>query len=192
MELRRNGDVAACGTIYHICSASHADYPAVKVIQEVLTDEPSGRLYKALVESGMAARVNGVAYGWKEPAAMLNMFARDEEREQRLFLLVWFIGMFCFFTLSQAKQGKYILPLFPAIALIVGRFWDDVIFDRQSLSYTKCIFVPVTFIAIVMVFGSAVGTWLVNNNHPEFLKVSLPMGMLFALSGAAMFITALF
>ncbi len=126
------------------------------------------------------------------PAAMLNMFARDEEREQRLFLLVWFIGMFCFFTLSQAKQGKYILPLFPAIALIVGRFWDDVIFDRQSLSYTKCIFVPVTFIAIVMVFGSAVGTWIVNNHRPEFLKVSLPMGTLFALSGAAMFITALF
>lgn len=126
------------------------------------------------------------------PAAMLNMFARDEEREQRLFLLVWFIGMFCFFTLSQAKQGKYILPLFPAIALIVGRFWDDVIFDRQSMSYTKCVFVPVTFIAIVMVFGGAVGTWIVNNHHPEFLKVSLPMGTLFALSGAVMFITALF
>ncbi|MCB7128984.1 MAG: glycosyltransferase family 39 protein, partial [Candidatus Brocadiales bacterium] len=40
------------------------------------------------------------------PAAILNMLSKDEERDQRLFLFVWFIGMFCFFSLSQAKQGK--------------------------------------------------------------------------------------
>lgn len=73
VELRRTGDVAACGTIYHICAASHPDYPAIAVVQEVLTAEPAGRLYKALVESGMAASVFGTAFAWKEPAAILNM-----------------------------------------------------------------------------------------------------------------------
>jgi len=73
VQLRRNGDVAAVGTVYHICSASHADYPAIEVIQNILTDEPSGRLYKALVESGMAASVSGTPYGWKEPGAIVNM-----------------------------------------------------------------------------------------------------------------------
>ena len=67
--LRRNGDVAAVGTIYHICAGSHADYPALDALSHVLTNEPSGRLYKALVESGLAASVNGNAWGWEEPGA---------------------------------------------------------------------------------------------------------------------------
>ena len=73
VELRRTGDVAACGVVYHICSASHPDYPALSVVQQVLTAEPAGRLYKGLVESGMASSVFGVAFGWKEPGVILNM-----------------------------------------------------------------------------------------------------------------------
>ena len=73
VELERNGDVAACGTTYHICSFSHHDYAAIAIIQQILTDEPGGRLYKELVETGMAAQVFGVAFGWREPGAMLNM-----------------------------------------------------------------------------------------------------------------------
>ncbi len=73
VELHRTGDVAACGAVYHVCSASHPDYPALAVIQQVLTAEPAGRLYKALVESGMAASVYGTAYGWKEPGVTINL-----------------------------------------------------------------------------------------------------------------------
>ena len=126
------------------------------------------------------------------PAAILNMLSNDEERDQRLFLFVWFIGLFCFFSLSQAKQGKYILPLFPAIALIVGRFWDDVLSGKQSVPYAKGLLLPAVFLAIVMVFGSAGAAWMVSEKHPAFLKVSLPIGTICALSGAAIFIMAVF
>lgn len=126
------------------------------------------------------------------PAAILNLFANDKEREQRLFLFAWFIVMFCFFSLSQAKQGKYILPLFPSISLIVGRFWDNVLSDKQSLSYTKSLLLPTIFLAAVMVFGSAVAAWVVSKEHPEFLKICLLLGSIFALSGAAIFIFATF
>ncbi len=73
VELRRVGDVAACGSAYHISSASHADYPALDVIENILTHQPSGRLYKALVESGMSASVFGVAFGWRDPGLALHM-----------------------------------------------------------------------------------------------------------------------
>ncbi|MFQ5956880.1 MAG: ArnT family glycosyltransferase [Candidatus Brocadiales bacterium] len=126
------------------------------------------------------------------PAAILNIFSSDKERDQRLFLFAWFIGMFCFFSISQAKQGKYILPLFPSIALIVGKFWDDVLSEKQLLSYTKCLLLPAVFLAVAMVLGSAVAAWMVNKKHPEFLNLTLPLGSLFALSGAAVFIMALF
>jgi zinc protease len=80
VELRRTGDVAACGSAYHVCAASHADFPAIEVIEEVLAAEPSGRLYKALVESGMAASVSTFAFGWKEPGLLMNLASVRKEQ----------------------------------------------------------------------------------------------------------------
>ena len=70
VTLRRVGDVAAAGLIYHVPAGSHADFPAVAILQGVLTDEPGGRLYKALVESGLASEVDGSAYAWEQPGVI--------------------------------------------------------------------------------------------------------------------------
>src|SRR5437762_635147 len=48
--LRRVGKVAATGAVYHVPAAAHEDHPAVELLSSVLGDNPSGRLYKALVE----------------------------------------------------------------------------------------------------------------------------------------------
>ncbi|MFQ5590292.1 MAG: M16 family metallopeptidase [Phycisphaerae bacterium] len=68
--LERVGDLAAAGLVYHIPAGSHEEFPAVQVLEEVLTSEPAGRLYKALVETGMASRVSGAAYPWAEPGVL--------------------------------------------------------------------------------------------------------------------------
>jgi zinc protease len=73
VELKRVGDVAAVGTVYHIPAGSHEDYAVMEVIQQILTDEPGGRLYKALVESGKASGVFGIAFGWEEPGVAINI-----------------------------------------------------------------------------------------------------------------------
>ncbi len=39
------------GAVYHIPSGPHPDYPAVDVLEGMLTVQPAGRLYKALVEA---------------------------------------------------------------------------------------------------------------------------------------------
>ncbi|MBN1866013.1 glycosyltransferase family 39 protein [Candidatus Sumerlaeota bacterium] len=43
---------------------------------------------------------------------------------QRLFLLSWFVFTFVFFSLSAGKREQYILPLYPALALLVGDWMD--------------------------------------------------------------------
>lgn len=53
--LKRVGDVQAVSCMYHTPPGAHEDFPAVAVLEEVLTNEPSGRLYKALVESKKAS-----------------------------------------------------------------------------------------------------------------------------------------
>lgn len=67
VTLKRVGDVqvASCG--YHIPSGSHADYAAIEVLVEALTNEPSGRLYKALVESKKASTSYGYSFQLKDP-----------------------------------------------------------------------------------------------------------------------------
>lgn len=66
-DLKRVGDVQAVSAAYHIPPGSHQDYPAVDVLTELLTSEPSGRLYKALVEEGKASSQWGWAAQLAEP-----------------------------------------------------------------------------------------------------------------------------
>ena len=66
-ELRRVGDVQVVSASYHICPGSHPDFPAIEVLTELLTSEPSGRLYKALVESEKASSQSGWAASLREP-----------------------------------------------------------------------------------------------------------------------------
>ncbi len=57
--LRRVGDVQAVTALYHLPPGSHPDYAAVDILVQVLGHTPTGRLHKALVESGKAASAFG-------------------------------------------------------------------------------------------------------------------------------------
>jgi 4-amino-4-deoxy-L-arabinose transferase-like glycosyltransferase len=46
------------------------------------------------------------------------------KRKEFLFLSVWFSFLFLFFTLSIGKKDNYLLPLYPAAAMMVGSLWD--------------------------------------------------------------------
>jgi zinc protease len=65
--LRRVGDTQAVGVAFHIPPAAHEDYPALDVLSFVLGDDPSGRLYKALVETKKAAAARSFAMPLHEP-----------------------------------------------------------------------------------------------------------------------------
>lgn len=67
VNLKRAGDVKALALMYHICSGVHPDYAAIEVLMRALTNRPSGRLYKKLVESKIASRQYGYAQALKDP-----------------------------------------------------------------------------------------------------------------------------
>jgi zinc protease len=70
VSLRRVGDVATVGLVYHICSGPHPDYVSVDVLENILTAAPAGRLYKALVETKRVANVRGAAFALHDPGIL--------------------------------------------------------------------------------------------------------------------------
>lgn len=65
--IRRSGDMQLVAVGYKIPSMAHADYNALAVAAAVLTNTPNGRLYKSLVESGLATQVEQFQLGGQAP-----------------------------------------------------------------------------------------------------------------------------
>lgn len=70
VTLRRVGEVGYVGTLYHIPSGGHPDFAAIDVLEAILTMDPSGRLYKSLVEKKKAASISGAAFALHDPGIL--------------------------------------------------------------------------------------------------------------------------
>src|SRR5213593_605365 len=82
VTLRRVGEVQGVVVAYHLPAGSHPDFAALNVAAEILGDSPSGRLYKALVETKKATNVAGYSYQLKEPGVAL--FSTSVRKESSL------------------------------------------------------------------------------------------------------------
>src|SRR5262249_11260292 len=71
VRLRRVGNVAVVGAMYHIPAGGQAEFPAAEVLESILSDDPSGRLYKALVKTKEAANVFGLTYALHDPGVIM-------------------------------------------------------------------------------------------------------------------------
>lgn len=60
--------------------------------------------------------------GWKE---------RGQERKTCIFLFIWTVTVFGFFSLSQTKLISYILPMYPPLAMLVGYYFDKAWTEGQ-------------------------------------------------------------
>jgi zinc protease len=69
--LRRVGKVGLVGAMYHVPAAAHPDYAPLEVLADVLDVAPAGRLYKSLVETRKATRVNCYTLGGFDPGLFM-------------------------------------------------------------------------------------------------------------------------
>ena len=67
IELKRNGDMQYVAMGYHIPSFSDKEYAANNALISILTNNPSGALYKALIETKLATNVYGFSITLKDP-----------------------------------------------------------------------------------------------------------------------------
>lgn len=77
VTLRRVGTVGAFGAVYHVPAGADPEYPAVAVLEGVLTTEPAGRLYQALVETKKATSISGFVFPSHDPGALVILGTTD-------------------------------------------------------------------------------------------------------------------
>ncbi|MEZ5426703.1 MAG: pitrilysin family protein [Pyrinomonadaceae bacterium] len=70
VSIRRVGDIQLALTGYHVPPDTHPDMAVMDVLENIMADAPSGRLYKALVETKKAVSVTGLNFPFKEPGYM--------------------------------------------------------------------------------------------------------------------------
>jgi len=72
VTLRRVGDVQVTMALYRIPAGTDRDYAAVDALTQILADQPSGRIYKNLVEKKLAADAAAMSFQLKEPGVFLS------------------------------------------------------------------------------------------------------------------------
>jgi 4-amino-4-deoxy-L-arabinose transferase-like glycosyltransferase len=73
-------------------------------------------------------------------------------REAISYILIWFAAIFLFFSLASSKLGSYILPVFPALSLLIGFFWQELA-TTPNRNYHKTILL--SYIPAVAIFSAA-------------------------------------
>jgi 4-amino-4-deoxy-L-arabinose transferase-like glycosyltransferase len=73
------------------------------------------------------------------------------------YLLLWAGSVFVFFSLASSKLGTYLLPMFPALALLTGHAWYELFKEpalRKGFIYS--------FLPVVILFPSALVYMLID------------------------------
>jgi zinc protease len=71
VTLRRTGDVQLAMALYHGVAGADPDHVAFDAIADLLTREPTGRLYQQLVAKGLAAEVWSYQYLFRDPSYLI-------------------------------------------------------------------------------------------------------------------------
>jgi 4-amino-4-deoxy-L-arabinose transferase-like glycosyltransferase len=123
------------------------------------------------------------------PAAIRYGFSKEiiKERRNFFFLLVWFVVVFIFFSLSKGKRPLYLLPLFPGVCLMVGKLWNDFTATSIHPLRHQWISFPVyTLISLLLAAGGAI-PWIISTKYPSYLSYGLPVAFLMVGGGLTLF-----
>lgn len=110
---------------------------------------------------------------------------KRREHAETWFLLIWAVFALLFFSLSKSKLLPYILPVFPPLALIIGRFWT--LQDGQKKPLRLISGYVINGVAFVVVaIGLPIATHIqsvADKLNPSFLPWVNPASFIIGLTG---------
>lgn len=105
------------------------------------------------------------------PSAII--YALKKRKETMALPLLWFATVFLFFSLAEAKRGLYLLPLYPAAALMVGHLWA-----REGLSgREKLLGIPLGLASCLLLLSGLILPFPMAKFGGRYLQGALGMGI---------------
>lgn len=81
-------------------------------------------------------------------------------RDDMLFFQLWFLVMFVFFSISMGKRPVYLLPLYPALSLLMGVwFYENIEASGTRLVFYRAIAAVAGIVGLVLVVITLGGLW---------------------------------
>ena len=112
------------------------------------------------------------------PMALAAPFYRvwNKKRLVMQFLWLWFVVNLVFITISGGKRQHYILPLMPAMAILIGILMEDMVFVRKA--YTQKYARDILRNHIVVVITAAIaGPVYVAKTNSQLLAGTIIIGI---------------
>ena len=94
-------------------------------------------------------------------------------KASRGFLLIWFLVVFVFFSISRTKLVTYIFPLFPVMALITGRFWEKFIIESGNKALTAKMKVSFILLGVSVLAAGIAVCLVVEHKYDQILVGTL-------------------
>jgi len=98
------------------------------------------------------------------------------------FLLLWVLAPFLFFSFAGSKLPSYLLPCFPALAILVAVGWEAVVEDGNGGSPGGRWWAIASLLLLFPVLAAAVYLWC-RSEAPEQIPAQVPLAL--SLAGTA-------
>ena len=123
------------------------------------------------------------------PGAIVYGFFKEtvEKRKEFLFAFVWFVVIFLFFSISKGKRNLYLLPLYPAASLMIGKFWEDAISASMERFRREWISIPLYGLAVLILLAGLACPWVVWTWFPAYFSYSVAPAFLLVGGSLALF-----
>ena len=107
--------------------------------------------------------------------------------EKEGFFFIWMVVFFVFFSLSHSKLITYILPLFPALGIILGHYFAD---PTKFTAMPSCAFKGYLGLAFILGLGGMLYSFLSEDRTeiPQKFFYFIPFLMIFLLSPCLIYV----
>jgi 4-amino-4-deoxy-L-arabinose transferase-like glycosyltransferase len=109
----------------------------------------------------------------------------DDSLNLRLYrlCLIWVAVIVVFFSLSQNKEDLYVLPIYPAVAAVVGAFLARALHDDNAGAYGRWAGWTLAVLGLVLAAAGVAGFYLFAHSSADYQFQGARLVSVFAIAG---------
>jgi 4-amino-4-deoxy-L-arabinose transferase-like glycosyltransferase len=112
----------------------------------------------------------GLPWALLLPAVLWSAFGNGPSSDAKLFLKIWFAVMLVFFSISVGKRPVYLLPLYPALAILTAHWFVNHGGGGRAVYYNRAVALFAGFTGVILLLVAAGDLW---NHDPALLFGSI-------------------